>query len=53
MAQYYKGGEVIISALASARADDGILSARIIDTKSVKISLNSGDVYVRPALKDA
>jgi hypothetical protein len=53
MAQYYKGGEVMISALASAGADDGILRARTADTGSIKIPMNGDDVYLRPALEDA
>jgi len=53
MAQYYKGGMVMISALASPSADNGILHLRTRDTDSVKVSLIGTDVFLRHVLEDA
>ena len=53
MAQYYRGGKVMISALASPSADNGILHPRTGDTNSVKISLNGTELSIRLALEDA
>jgi hypothetical protein len=53
MGQYYKGGAVMISALASSNADDGILKTRDVDVNSVKVSVNGADAFIRPVLHDA
>lgn len=53
MAQYYKGGSVMISALASPGAGHGILHPRPSDTNAVNVSLHDHDLYIRPALEDA
>jgi Heterokaryon incompatibility protein (HET) len=53
MAQYYKGGSVMISALASPGAGHGILHPRPSDTNAVNVSLHNHDLYIRPALEDA
>jgi len=53
MGRYYKGGTVMISALASLNAGDGILKTRDVDLNSVKVSVNGANAFIRPVLHDA
>jgi hypothetical protein len=53
MAQYYRSGRVMISALASPGAGHGILLPRTGDANAVKYSLNGNELFIRPALEDA
>jgi hypothetical protein len=53
MAQYYRSGRVMISALASPGAGHGILHPRTGDANAVKYSLNGNELFIRPALEDA
>ena len=53
MGRYYKGGTVMISALTSLNAGDGILKTRDVDLNSVKVSVNGANAFIRPVLHDA
>lgn len=53
MGEYYKGGTVMISALASSNSDDGILKVRDIDARSVSVSVEGTHAFIRPVLDDA
>jgi hypothetical protein len=53
MGLYYKGGTVMISALASPSADNGILNMRDVDLGSAKVYVDGTETFIRPVLEDA
>jgi hypothetical protein len=53
MGLYYKGGTVMISALASPSADNGILNMRDVDLGSAKVYVDGIETFIRPVLEDA
>ena len=50
MGQYYRGGKVMISAMASSSSQHGILQPRVPALPPVKLEVDCKDVYVRVAL---
>jgi hypothetical protein len=52
MAKYYRNASVMISALTSPGANQGILHSRLSDKQAVQLSTTQGAVLVRPILDD-
>ena len=53
MGQYYRGGKIMISALASSSSQEGILQPRVPALSPVKLVVNNKDVHLRVALEAA